>query len=286
MEPDPPVLQGVKRKGTLEWFPEHPRCSDFLISMVYWQAVNGGLPYFCFAPTPPETERTVKSRLQLVWQDHGFQIFSSDGGVVCLIDHGKPSRLEPPKEVQAAGRTEEDLRAVGQLLGLTWDYTNLPKQGAPKVIDRSQLSEPQEEESAELKRLAARAPKDALGQGGVIKATLLEMLGRQDRKSFVIVLEKTAEKIVQFTASTRRPLVLDLPTISLSPEEKHRAEAFFSQRGASKKPLSADKKDFAYQLDLKDEVDRATELTFAVFREVYQLPEGCELAVIKGRDAA
>src|ERR1043165_5150414 len=40
---DPPVFQGINN-DTVEWYVQESRASDFLVSMIYWQALDGGLP--------------------------------------------------------------------------------------------------------------------------------------------------------------------------------------------------------------------------------------------------
>lgn len=42
--PDPPVVQGQSDEAT-HWYPESEPLSGFLKRFLYWQAVNGGLPY-------------------------------------------------------------------------------------------------------------------------------------------------------------------------------------------------------------------------------------------------
>ena len=41
---DPPIFQGVNNEQ-VEWYAEADRCSDFLVGMIYWQALFGGLHF-------------------------------------------------------------------------------------------------------------------------------------------------------------------------------------------------------------------------------------------------
>jgi hypothetical protein len=112
------------------------------------------------------------------------------------------------------------------------------------------------------------------------------MLHRSGRDNFVIVQEKDSEKFVQFAGSACKPLLLDLPNIILNTEERERADAFFAPLRASRKPLSANGEEFAYQLRLGQDVNRGAELALAVFRDVYRLPSGSQLVIIEGWNRA
>src|SRR5262249_28396132 len=68
---DPPVYQGrPEGRQLVGWVKEEERCSDFLAGMVYWQALNGGLPIRGErGPLPPARVDPARGRLPLVWQD-------------------------------------------------------------------------------------------------------------------------------------------------------------------------------------------------------------------------
>ena len=61
-----------------------------------------------------------------------------------------------------------------------------------------------------------------------------------------------------------------------------RAKSFFAKLGVSPEPLHDDQ--VTFQLKLGRDVDRATELTLSVFRDVYCFPPSFELG--RGQEAA
>ena len=107
---DPPVYQGVNN-DEVEWYVEAGRCSDFLAGMIYWQALNGGLPHLRFAGAP-ESVRQAAPAWPLVWQDKDSQVFSRGSLVFCL------TRREQGAEVQAAALVEGQLDELWRVLGL------------------------------------------------------------------------------------------------------------------------------------------------------------------------
>ncbi|MBN9119239.1 MAG: hypothetical protein J0I06_08770 [Planctomycetes bacterium] len=107
---DPPVYQGVNG-DTLEWFVEDGRCSAFLAGMIYWQALNGGLPHSGFASATDAVYRAA-ANWPLVWQDEDTQLFSRGSAVFGL------TRRESEIAVDAAGLSESDLTEVGRVLGV------------------------------------------------------------------------------------------------------------------------------------------------------------------------
>lgn len=100
---DPPVYQGLNNDADLEWYIDDARCSHFLIGMIYWQALNGGLPYVRFAEVS-DTVRQAASAWPLVWQDEDCQVYSRGSSVFCLTPCASSG-----VEVQAAGLSEREL---------------------------------------------------------------------------------------------------------------------------------------------------------------------------------
>jgi hypothetical protein len=107
---DPPVYQGVNN-DTLEWYVEDGRCSAFLVGMIYWQALNGGLPHTGFA-SAPDTVYASATSWPLVWQDEDTQLFSRGTAVFGL------TRREGEIGVDVAGLSESDLAEVSRVLGV------------------------------------------------------------------------------------------------------------------------------------------------------------------------
>jgi hypothetical protein len=115
--PDPPVYQGQPTgDGQFTWVKEEERCSDFLAGMVYWQALNGGLPQRSdWNPLPPARVDPVRSRLPLVWQDAGTQVFSQSGWVLSLAKNSVGD-----VNVELAYRTVQDRREIAELAKVDW----------------------------------------------------------------------------------------------------------------------------------------------------------------------
>lgn len=114
---DPPVDQGVNDEP-IGWAREHSRCSIFLTVMLHYQAVNGGLRFCASAEAPDESSYR--------FEDHGWTEY---GPVGSLTSYGRPNQvvcLMPPDNlpftqkwtVLAAGKTQADLRRIGDEIGL------------------------------------------------------------------------------------------------------------------------------------------------------------------------
>jgi hypothetical protein len=104
---DPPVLQGVNVKDQpIEWHPEHGSCSEFLLIMLHWQAVCGGMAFTAGADIPPMTLSRIRASWALVGEMGGMLAFARDGGAACVIGEGEALQLF------VAGRTEHDFNLI------------------------------------------------------------------------------------------------------------------------------------------------------------------------------
>jgi len=108
---DPPVYQGVNNDA-IEWYVEAERCSDFLSGMIYWQALNGGLPELRFRSRAGEAVRKRAADWPLVWQDEDTQLFSRGPLVFSLT--GREAGID----LQAAGPSQTALAELWKSLGL------------------------------------------------------------------------------------------------------------------------------------------------------------------------
>jgi hypothetical protein len=114
---DPPVYQGrPEGKRLVGWVREEEHCSDFLAGMVYWQALNGGLPQRIERdPLPPARVDPVRGRLPLVWQDRDTQVFSQRGWVL-----GLTKNRYGDVNVELAYRDARDRQALAELAQVDW----------------------------------------------------------------------------------------------------------------------------------------------------------------------
>jgi hypothetical protein len=107
---DPPVYQGPNN-DEIDWHVEADRCSDFLVGMIYWQALWGGLPHFR-SGNADESVREAAATWPQVWKDDDSQLFSR-GSLVFSI-----TRKDRGVEVQASALLENDLEDLWHALGL------------------------------------------------------------------------------------------------------------------------------------------------------------------------
>jgi hypothetical protein len=107
---DPPVYQGVNN-DEIEWYVEASRISEFLVGMIYWQALWGGLPIFRSAEAA-ESVRELAGAWPSVWKDEDSQLFSRGSMVFSL------TRKESGVEVQAAALVEQELEDLWLALEL------------------------------------------------------------------------------------------------------------------------------------------------------------------------
>jgi hypothetical protein len=116
---------------------------------------------------------------------------------------------------------------------------------------------------------------------------LSNLLLRSNEDPFVIFEDTKTKKFVQFAGSTREQLLLDLPSIALSPPELERAKKLFAEYGVKLEqiPFSNYKGgpitgiESGFIMKLGKDVENAAEITLRVFSEVYLLPSNFKLGV-------
>jgi hypothetical protein len=115
---DPPVVlaEGVVRP--FDWSSDHERLSSWFVSMLYWIAVQGGLPYSGTAPVDETEIPTVHAhwpRVDLLGTLWDHRIVFHRAGQVVVVDGRSPDLV-----LRAAGRTCHDFDAISRRLGLEW----------------------------------------------------------------------------------------------------------------------------------------------------------------------
>jgi hypothetical protein len=104
---DPPVLQGVNvTDQPMGWYPEHSSCSEFLVMMLHWQAVCGGMAFTAGADISPVTLAGIRSSWSLVGEMGEMLTFAREGGAACIIGE------EEALQVFVGGRTEYDFNLI------------------------------------------------------------------------------------------------------------------------------------------------------------------------------
>jgi hypothetical protein len=120
---DVPVFQGVNLlPKCIEWHPECDSCGEFLLVMLHWQAVAGGLKWLGMAnrdgQQAEKTCRMLTNHFATHWQQVGGFIglvaFGQDGKAACLLTGDGVcqlyvgARTEPMFE-----EVDEELQALG-----------------------------------------------------------------------------------------------------------------------------------------------------------------------------
>jgi hypothetical protein len=100
---DPAVYQGINLGSkAIEWHLEEAGCAEFLVVMLHWQAVCGGLERMGMAKITPKNLATIRTR----WSPAGILkggmlAFTQRGDVACVIGEGEDL------EIFAASRSDE-----------------------------------------------------------------------------------------------------------------------------------------------------------------------------------
>lgn len=119
---NPPVWIGqlIEGQDELEWYLDFETLSDFLLVMLCWQSVMGGLHYVGLTDKVEETvTQIVKnnfSPLEFEENFSGFQVFTGKGKVICLATGNQKT------SVYAGASDEEKFIEIEDLLKIEWDY--------------------------------------------------------------------------------------------------------------------------------------------------------------------
>jgi hypothetical protein len=117
---DDPAVVREEGHTPPHFHPDHDRLSSFLVTMLYWQAVNGGMP----ARGVSRIDETEIPDLHRHWPrvellgsawDH-LMVFHRQGQLVCV------SGRAPDLTLRAAGRTPADFQVITRKLQIEWDW--------------------------------------------------------------------------------------------------------------------------------------------------------------------
>ena len=114
---DPPISQGFN-DDEISWHPECRKCSKFLMSLLFYHAANGGLPYSGRADVPQQTNYRV--------DDHGWVHRGEVGGVVAYSRPQAVLCLYPPGglpfqqkwSIVAAAKTRPGFQSLASEMGI------------------------------------------------------------------------------------------------------------------------------------------------------------------------
>jgi hypothetical protein len=91
---------------------------------------------------------------------------------------------------------------------------------------------------------------------------LRDLTSMQAEGGFVIVKERTADKIVQFSGGAKFPITVDLPAGKVAEEAERAKKLVEGMQGVHKTMLG-------YQLNFEHDVERAAQFAMRVFKDVY-----------------
>ncbi len=121
-EDNPPVWvgQSIENQDELDWHIAARHLSDFLIIMLCWQSVMGGLPFVGIkSNVEVSVIGMVKNNFSLIEvgeEFSGIQAFIGKGKVVCLGE-GKETTID------AGAVDEKNFLEIENLLQIEWDYS-------------------------------------------------------------------------------------------------------------------------------------------------------------------
>jgi len=124
-ENNPPVWVGQSIVGQeeLEWYLEAENLLDFLLIMLCWQSVMGGLAFTGLAENKEEsviqTVRNNLSALKVGRNYSGLQVFIDNGKIICLAE-GKAGT-----SIYAGASDKRKFLEIEDLLQIEWDYCSL-----------------------------------------------------------------------------------------------------------------------------------------------------------------
>ncbi|MEW6735974.1 MAG: hypothetical protein AB1489_32065 [Acidobacteriota bacterium] len=110
---NPPVYQGVNA-NKIEWSLEHKKLSEFLITMLYWQVVNGGHKYGAYAEINLNELNKLKENWLFVGQINELQTFAKNGKAMCIFINNDSINLSISGDTQEdLAEIEEELQTIG-----------------------------------------------------------------------------------------------------------------------------------------------------------------------------
>jgi len=122
---NPPVTRGDSMEVIEEivWEPDFEQLSFFLLAMLCWQGVMGGME--CRATVSgidAQVERVAREKwraIDLGKNRSGIRPYIGDGQLLCLAG------IDPDVQLFAGARTEDKFTEIEDLLNVDWDYCSL-----------------------------------------------------------------------------------------------------------------------------------------------------------------
>jgi hypothetical protein len=119
---DPAVVYSVAdgQSERSDWAREELDCSDFLVLMLCWQAVHGGMPHTGWAQVPSAVGEAVADRWDSEWRSRDLRAYYRPGQALCLTGPSRPPASSGARlDLLAGGRSEAEFgRLVQELVAL------------------------------------------------------------------------------------------------------------------------------------------------------------------------
>jgi hypothetical protein len=112
--PDPPVYQAQPGTIPLASYITAEKLSDFLLYMLFRQAVSGAMTHTTSCEVNPETVRTITQNWPFIVEMEGTRIYGRGGQVIAAFD---PPAPEDECMVLLGARERADMLAIDKLLG-------------------------------------------------------------------------------------------------------------------------------------------------------------------------
>lgn len=91
---DPAVFQGVNLSPEpTEWHPTHDRCSEFLLVILHWQGVCGGLEWLGMTDVGEAALQHFERNWSRVGEVEGLVAFRREGRSACIMGEGEAREL-------------------------------------------------------------------------------------------------------------------------------------------------------------------------------------------------
>lgn len=122
---DPPVARGDSMEGFPQWVwgPHFERLSSFLLTMLCWQGVMGGMTHHAVVSgIGARVEATIGARwraLDVDAPEGEIRAYTGGGQILCLVG------TQPRVDLYAGARNEKGLAEIEELLDVAWDYSSL-----------------------------------------------------------------------------------------------------------------------------------------------------------------
>jgi hypothetical protein len=114
---DPSVWQGINDEP-ITWLRESRHLSEFLASILCYQAVRGGLPYCGAADAPENSNYRLDDEWTYFGEVGGAKTYGRANQAICLEMIILPFVDKPRITLSAGAKTKRDLQAIANDLGV------------------------------------------------------------------------------------------------------------------------------------------------------------------------